>query len=69
VGGISEADGCGDPDCGALVIDQQWVGDVTRATHRFHKLNGVSVAGGGQVVADAATFEILSADEVLVIDD
>lgn len=58
---------CGDPECLTLAVDQQWSGKVTRARGRFHELKGASVSGGGTVVFDAATFNVLSIDEVLVI--
>ena len=73
-GGRIEADAtifeiwtCGDPNCTTLSVDEQWSGKVTRARGRFDELQGASVSGGGTAVFDAATFEILSLDETLVI--
>ena len=48
-------------------VDQRWSGTVTRATRRFHDLNGGSVAGGGLFAFDPATFQLVTLDEVLVI--
>jgi hypothetical protein len=55
-------------NCAATcVVDQRWSGTVTQASRRFHDLEHGSVSGGGLVVVDPATFEILSLDEVLTI--
>jgi hypothetical protein len=60
---------CGDPQCATFSVDQRWSGPVTDAQRRFHKLRGGTVSGGGTAVLDAATFEILAVDEVLVISE
>src|ERR1700730_11832379 len=48
-------------------VDQRWSGTVTRATRRFHQLEGGSVSGGGLFVFDATTFELRTLNEVRVI--
>ena len=66
---IFQVNQCGNPSCTTLTDDHRWSGTVTRATRGFHKLRDASISGGGVVVLHAATFEIFSVDEVLVIDD
>jgi hypothetical protein len=75
-GGRIEADAsifeiwtCGDPMCLTLSVDQQWSGSVTRATGKFDDLEGGSISGGGTAVFDATTFEVLSIDQLLAIDE
>jgi hypothetical protein len=51
----------------SCAVDQEWSGTVTRATRRFHHLDGGSVSGGGLFEFDPATFDLLTFDEVLVI--
>lgn len=58
---------CGDPECLTLAVDQRWEGRVTQARRKFRELEGGSVSGGGTVVFDAMTFDVLGLDEVLVI--
>jgi hypothetical protein len=65
---IFEIATCADAGCLTLAVDQRWSGTVTGATGRFHGLEGGSVSGGGVAVIDAATFEFLSIDEVLLIE-
>jgi hypothetical protein len=39
---------CGDPnDAACATVEHTWSGAVTRATHRFHKLQGETLSGGG----------------------
>lgn len=58
---------CGDPDCLTFSVDQQWPGVVVFAKGRFNKLEGARVSGGGTIVFDAATFDLLSLDEAIAI--
>ena len=58
---------CGEPDCSKFAVEQRWSGEITDATGRFTRFRGASVSGGGRAIIDAATFEVLVLDEVLVI--
>jgi hypothetical protein len=51
----------------SCAVDQRWSGTVTSAERRFRGLTGGSVAGGALVSLDAATFEVLAFDGVLII--
>ena len=66
-GSLFEVFACGDPNCATFAVDQQWSGTVTSGETRFQRFRGGSLSGGGPLVLDATTFEILAVHEVLVI--
>jgi hypothetical protein len=64
VGGAYAADG----SCTSLWnVDQRWSGTVTQATGKYRDLRHASVSGGGLLVFDGPTFNIVSINETLVI--